>query len=117
MTLIETVGREFRGQRYDEELGSLVNNLVRLAESNAELTHRLRAFGTAPQKAEMQRALDAQADSLSRMQTSLKELAGNLSLLEAAADQQASSTGSLHDINSGLEELIKEWSHGTRQSS
>ncbi len=114
-SLIEKVGSEFHDQRYDEELGNLVNNLLRLAQSNAELAHRFTAFGTSPQKAEMQRALDAQADSLARMQSSLKELAGNLSLIEAAADQQAASTEGLHDINTGLEELMKEWSHESKR--
>jgi hypothetical protein len=116
MTLIQSVGKEFRGQRYDEELGTLVNNLLRLAESNAELNHRIRAFGTSAQKADMQKALDAQADSLSRMQSSLKELAGNLSLIEAAADQQEASTEGLRDINAGLEELMKEWSNESSKS-
>jgi hypothetical protein len=117
MTLIESVGREFNDQRYDEELGNLVNNLVRLAESNGELAHRWKAYGTASQKADMQRALDAQADSLAKMQTSLRELAGNLSLIEAAADQQAASMEGLHDINSGLEELMKEWSSESKRLS
>ena len=116
MALIQTVGREFRDQRYEEELGNLVNNLLRLAEANAELNHRTGAFGTAGQKSSMQKALDAQADSLSRMQSSLKELAGNLSLIEAAADQQSASTEGLRDINAGLEELMKEWSNGSTQS-
>jgi hypothetical protein len=117
LALIDDVAREFRDQAYGEELGTLVNTLGRLAESNAELTHRLRTFGTDTQKKQMQRALDAQVESLGRMQASLKELAGNLSLIEAASDQQAASSGSLRDINAGLEEVMKELSSEPRSSS
>ena len=116
VALIQTVGKEFSDQRYDEELGSLVNNLLRLAEANAELNHRIGAFGTAGQKASMQKALETQADSLSRMQSSLKELAGNLSLIEAAADQQSASTEGLRDINAGLEEMMKELGNESKPS-
>ena len=112
MGLIETVGKEFRDQRYESELATLVGNLQRLAESNAELHHRWKAFGTSDQKAAMERHLDAQEGSLATMQASLKELAGNLALIEAAADQETASTEGLRDINRGLEELMKEWSHG-----
>jgi len=116
MTLIQTVGKEFRDQRYEGELGALVNNLLRLAEANAELNHRVGAFGTAGQKASMQEALEAQADSLARMHSSLKELAGNLSLIEATAEQQSASSEGLHDINAGLEEMMKEWRNGFKPS-
>jgi len=117
MTLIGTVGREFSDQRYGSELADLVSNLVRLAGSNTELHHRWKAFGTPGQKAAMERHLEAQARSLETMQASLKELAGNLSLIDATSDQSAASTEGLRDINRGLEELMKEWSNESGHSS
>jgi len=117
MTLLEKVGKEFKDQRYDSELAALVSNLVRLTGSNAELHERWKDFGTPEQKAAMERHLEAQARSLLTMQAGLKELAGNLALVEAAADQQGASAAGLRDINQGLEEMMKELSDETGRSS
>jgi hypothetical protein len=117
LALIGSVGREFPDQRYDEELGTLSGTLARLAEANAELAHRARAYGSSAQKAQMERALEAQAASLSRMETSLRELAGNLALVEAQTDARDTSAEGLRDINESLEELLKEWSREKPASS
>ncbi len=111
LALIDRIGKEFKDQDYGEELGTLVSNLRRLAESNSELNRRWQAFGTPEQKRAMGQRLEAQAGSLQTMLGSLKELAGNLSLIEASSEPSTASAAGIRDINRGLEELMKEWGH------
>jgi hypothetical protein len=112
LSLTEKIGAEFGDQGDDAELGSIVGNLVRLAESNRELRERSQAFGTAEQKNAMDRLLDRQLASLENILTQLKAFSGNLTLLRATTEQGAVSVDDLRAINQGLEEALKEVDNG-----
>jgi hypothetical protein len=109
--MVRRIREEFREQHADAELGAIVGNLVRLANANRELVHRSESFGTAEQKASMQRMLERQVSSLEMMEGHLRAFSGNLALIEAKAEETPPAEG-LRFINQGLEDALKELDHG-----
>jgi hypothetical protein len=106
--LIRGINTEFAGKAYGYELEMMLSNIRGLAQSHRTLWSRSRQFGDAAQQKKMNALLESQVTAVNGALGTLRTLSGNLTLLEANAEQSQAAADELKDINEGLKEVIKE---------